>query len=650
MRRLAGAHELLDGPLDDAAVLRGNLRDLARINRSFGGASASRRAVEGLVGRRTVPHTLLDVGTGAADIPLTLMAAFDRRGRSLAVTAVDSRAEVLDAARALTPRIAATPGLNLAICDALELPWPDRSFDIVHASLVLHHLEPREAVALLREAGRVSRLGVVVNDLVRARRHWLAARVVLPVMTRNRYTRYDGPLSVQRAYTRVEYRALLAGAALRPIGEFRALGGHRVAIAAVPIRGSRMTGRLVDVAVVGGGPSGAATAIRLARLGHEVVVLERATEWRWRAGGVFASPAAMRELRRLGLDGAAVARVARSIPGMRVETPRGTAFRLTYGAETGSETAVGFDRSALDPLLLDVAAAAGAEVRRGAAVGRVVLPGERGPATLELAGDDAEPVTARVVVGADGPRSVVARAAGVVRPPVLGGRVGLTWHVADEPDDAPGDEPREARMVVLGGGAYCGIAPVPGRRVNVGIVLAGRAWRERLARNGAAATGAAVLRLVPPLPGDGEAWRKGRATDAIAGASPLGCRVARRAGPGWYVVGDAAGFLDPFTGEGLHRAFVSARLAAGAIDAELRGRSPGGPAAYERAMQGRFASKDVVSRLVLAFLDRPALFDRAARRLAARDDIRATMGLVMGDLVPASRALDPRFLAGLLRP
>jgi SAM-dependent methyltransferase len=235
MRRLAGAQELLDGPLDDEPALRGNLRDLARINRWFGGATASRRAVDRLIGRRTVPHTLLDIGTGAADIPLALIAAGDRRGRPLRVTAVDNRPEVLEAARALDPRLASTPGLELSVSDGRDLPWPDRAFDLVHSSMVLHHLEPSEAIALLREAARVARLGVVVNDLVRARSHWLAARVVLACMTRNRYTRYDGPLSVRRAYTRVELRALLAGAGLRPVAEVRAIGGHRVAIAAVQI-------------------------------------------------------------------------------------------------------------------------------------------------------------------------------------------------------------------------------------------------------------------------------------------------------------------------------------------------------------------------------------------------------------------------------
>ena len=236
MRRLAGVHELLDGPLDDEAALRGNLRDLARINRWLGGTSASRRALDRLLARRTVPHTLLDVGTGAADIPLALLGRASRSGRPLRVTGVDSRQEVLDAARAIDPRLARTPDLELVVVDGRILPWPDRSFDVVHASLVIHHLEPPDALAFLREAARVARLGVVINDLVRARHHWLGARVLLPLMTRNRFTRHDGPLSVRRAYTRMELRALLAGAALRPVAEVGAFAGHRVAIAAVPMR------------------------------------------------------------------------------------------------------------------------------------------------------------------------------------------------------------------------------------------------------------------------------------------------------------------------------------------------------------------------------------------------------------------------------
>jgi flavin-dependent dehydrogenase len=160
------------------------------------------------------------------------------------------------------------------------------------------------------------------------------------------------------------------------------------------------------------------------------------------------------------------------------------------------------------------------------------------------------------------------------------------------------------------------------------------------------ATVDAVLAAIPPAATTVD-WPS--AARPIEGASPLGIRATRRAGEGWLLVGDAAGFLDPFTGEGLHRALVSARLAAIAVDRALDG-DAAALAGYEGAMAARFRSKDALSLLVQAFLARPALFDYAARRLAARDRVRETMGLVMGDLVPATRALDPRFIAALLRP
>jgi menaquinone-9 beta-reductase len=409
---------------------------------------------------------------------------------------------------------------------------------------------------------------------------------------------------------------------------------------------------LVDVAVVGGGPAGALFASRLARAGYRVVILEATPAWRWHAAGVFASPAAVAELRAADVSAETIRSVARPIPAMRVETRRGTVFRLTYGAGADADPPVGFARSTLDPALLALAAAAGAEVRRPATVTAIDMASGAAPARLDIRGRDGEESTilARIVVGADGHRSVVARALGVDRPARLGVRIGLSWHVRD----VEGDPPKDARMVLLDG-AYCGLAPVPGRRINVGIVLASAQWRAALLDRGAAAVGSEVLRAIPSAPDVAEPWRTGEATDAIAGAAPLGHRVTRRAGPGWILIGDAAGFLDPFTGEGLHRALVSARLGAEATAAALRAgvdvtARDRALASYDDSMSRRFATKDVVSLLVQGFLARPALFEYAARRLARRERVRETMGLVMGDLVPASRALDPRFLAALLLP
>jgi SAM-dependent methyltransferase len=228
MKRLTGAAELLDGPLDDPAALAANLRDLARINRLTGGTRLSERAI-GAFGRIA---TLLDVGTGGADIPMTLLARARAAGRPLAITATDSRPEVLAAALAARPALGRASGIELAIADGRRLPYPEGSFDVAHASLVLHHLEPDEAVAFLRELRRVARRGIVVNDLVRGRLFWIGGWLVVHAIARSRYTRHDGPLSVRRAYSRTELVALLAVAGLVPVAEFRGMAGHRVAIAA----------------------------------------------------------------------------------------------------------------------------------------------------------------------------------------------------------------------------------------------------------------------------------------------------------------------------------------------------------------------------------------------------------------------------------
>lgn len=402
----------------------------------------------------------------------------------------------------------------------------------------------------------------------------------------------------------------------------------------------------LDVLVVGGGPAGAAVATRLARAGRDVVLVERAPSYRWHAGGVFASPAVPAALRQLGLAETIIRETCRPIPAMRVETPRGNTFRLTYGDDDRLvEPAVGLDRERLDPALLDLARSAGVDVRLGDGVSVVERTGvAAAPMLVRMTRGSAPETTDRVrlVVGADGLRSVVARSMGVARRARFADRVGLTFHVEDSADEVP----RDARMCVLRDG-YIGIAPVPRGRVNIGIVF-GASWRTALTKRGAADVVREIMASIPPSPDDPATWRAGAMTDAIAGASPIGHRVTHRAGPGWCLVGDAAGFLDPFTGEGLHRALVSAELAANALGPSADGDT--GTAAYDRAMRDVFSAKDRVSWLVQTFLGRPAVFEYAARRLAVREAVRETVGLVMGDLIEAERALDPRFLYALLAP
>jgi len=396
--------------------------------------------------------------------------------------------------------------------------------------------------------------------------------------------------------------------------------------------------------VVGAGPAGAAAAIRLARAGVNVRLLEREPAPRWRACGVYTSPATVSALRRLGLADDVIAPLARPVPGLRVESRRGATFRLAYAESDGTGSgrgdracAVGLARPAFDALLIEMAQAAGADVRRGARVVGVRQEAA-GRWRLELA--DGGTVAADLVVGADGPRSTIARTMGVEAHAPIRRRIGLTFHI----DDPAGERIHDARIVVLPDG-YVGLAPVPGARLNVGIVLWG-AWLERVRRESPAAVAIEILRRPEVIELAAAGHDPPAILDHVAGSAPLGHAVRRRGGHGWLLIGDAAGFLDPFTGEGLHRSLASAELAAAAILAD-------GPAAgprHDAAMRRGFGQRDLVTRIVDAFLARPPLFEYAARRLARREAARRTIGLVIGDLISPGRALEPRFLAGLLRP
>jgi ubiquinone/menaquinone biosynthesis C-methylase UbiE len=222
MKRLEGGSELLDGPLD-ARLLAGNLRDLARFNDAGGGAELSYRALEPYLNAGSRLR-LLDVGTGAADIPRSLV-RWAGTNRKLHVVATDVRPEIVSLAQAN-----ATDTLEVKQAPADRIDEADRSFDIVHSSLLLHHLDPHDAARMLAEMARVARRAVIVNDLDRRRRWLWAARVLTVLATRNAYTRNDAPLSVRRAYRPNEVTALAATVGLREVKRLWANPAYRYAL------------------------------------------------------------------------------------------------------------------------------------------------------------------------------------------------------------------------------------------------------------------------------------------------------------------------------------------------------------------------------------------------------------------------------------
>jgi menaquinone-9 beta-reductase len=396
----------------------------------------------------------------------------------------------------------------------------------------------------------------------------------------------------------------------------------------------------VDIAIVGGGPAGAALAIRLADAGRDVALFERLPQPRWRAAGVYSSPLTRRRLAALGLSREELDRLIRPISIMVVRTVDGSAeCRLDYAPPL---SACGVDRVRLERSLLDRAMDAGAQVHEGSAVTGVDLAQDHaqitvhGPTSPQL-------VRARLVVGADGPASVVARAAGVALASRRFRRAALTVHRAD-PTAAPAREPMTAELII-GRGWYCGVAPVPGQRVNLGLVMGEAALRRELANGGD--PGDVLERRLAELRGSHHAWQASPATDTIQACLPLLHRVRRATGRNFLLVGDAAGFIDPVSGEGLHRALVSVDLAAEAIGDWCAGRTPA-LEHYGRQLRARFAGKDTLSWMLQLFLTEPRLAGHALRNLARSDDLRRIFARSLADLAPPSRVIDPRFLVRVL--
>jgi ubiquinone/menaquinone biosynthesis C-methylase UbiE len=209
-----------DMPTQD---LQRNLDDLRWLNRYLGSHWLLCTALQRVWRKLGCPSHLhvLDVGTGAGDIPAVMSRWGERHGVHIAVVAVDNQHGVLQYMRSIQPRPLASACLQ---ADGLCLPFRARTFDVVICSTMLHHLDWQQGIVLLQSMATVARHAVVVNDLVRSWLHYYAARLLLAVMACHPVTRHDGSLSVLRAYSVGEVREMVRLAGLVPAHVSTVLG------------------------------------------------------------------------------------------------------------------------------------------------------------------------------------------------------------------------------------------------------------------------------------------------------------------------------------------------------------------------------------------------------------------------------------------
>jgi ubiquinone/menaquinone biosynthesis C-methylase UbiE len=209
--------ELIDLPPEtyNKAEFAGSLADIRKVNRFLGDIRAVRKhfsvRVAGIEASPVRPVKVLDIATGSADIPAAIVQWARRYGINTVVTAVDLNPLAVGEAAALARKY---PEITVSLADGLSLPFEDGSFDIVICIKTLHHFSQDDTIRLLKEVNRVTSRGYIIMDLRRSWVAWGLISMITKFFTRNRLTKYDGPMSVLRSYTVPELNALVESAGL----------------------------------------------------------------------------------------------------------------------------------------------------------------------------------------------------------------------------------------------------------------------------------------------------------------------------------------------------------------------------------------------------------------------------------------------------
>ncbi len=388
---------------------------------------------------------------------------------------------------------------------------------------------------------------------------------------------------------------------------------------------SPTTGRH-EVLVVGGGPAGAATAYWLASAGHDVLVVEKKTFPREKTCGDGLTPRAVRQLHDMGL-------AERLADFHRFNGLRALAHGITLELEWPEHPdlpSFGYvvRRRDLDQMVADNAVKAGATVWQDAEATAPVI--DRG--LVRGAVVNGQEVRADYVVIADGANSRFGRAIGTARDRAYPQGMAIRGYYESPLHADPWIESaldvKDRNGNALPG--YGWIFPVGDGTVNVGVGLLST-FRDYRSVN----TTHLLNEYVATAPAYWEISAERAVGDPTGGRLPMGGSVGPKVGPTFVVVGDAAGFVNPFNGEGIDYAYETGRLAAQVLHEALSTGDGLAVQQYEKLLEAEYGLYFKVARLFAQIIGRPALM-RELTRVGMRS--RTLMEWVL------------RIMANLLRP
>jgi geranylgeranyl reductase family protein len=401
-----------------------------------------------------------------------------------------------------------------------------------------------------------------------------------------------------------------------------------------------------EVIVVGGGPSGASTAWALAREGVDVLVLDKAKFPRDKICAEYLSPQASRILSDMGV----LDEIERSNPGhlagMSVRAPNGFIangeFASNHGFHGFRDKGLAVRRTILDDIVLRGARTAGARIEESVRVTDVARDDTARVNGVVAMATDGQPRTlrARYVVGADGLRSVIGRRLGLVRTSrIWPRRIALVAHYRN----VQGVTDMGEMHVDYDG--YFGMVDVGEGTMNVAVVVPMSRAREI----GDDKTGF-FEKWIASRPHLAERFEGSERMTSVSATGPFATASSRAWSPGAALVGDAADFFDPFTGEGIYAALRGGELLAPYLMAALAGdtaKEAGILPGYDGARKREFGGKWKIERIVGMAIAYPYFMNNAAKVLSRRKDMADLLVGVAGDFIPPSIVLQPRFLFNL---